>query len=192
MTTRFSYLPIRFAILTIAIVALGLGFAHPATAQLPPEAVDLALVKIPQKLEAADICPVKLVPSSAEGETWSHEGVDYRGSEPGVMKAFQADPAKFANAHEKEVWVQNFMLAMSTIWCPITDEVTPGGRKQVDGLGYTWESCCSFCDEEMNPDNFTEALKILRERGEESFELAGGVYVNDASSPVEGAIKDDF
>ena len=163
-----------------------------AGAQLPPEAVDLSLVKIPEKLEAQDICPVKLVPSAAGGETWTHDGVSYRGSEPGVMKTFQADAAKFASAHKKEVWVQNFMLAMSTIWCPITDEVTPGGRKQVDGLGYTWESCCSFCDEEMHADNFSEALDRLRERAEESYELAGGVYVNDASSPVEGAIKDDF
>ncbi len=185
--------PVTRVVLLTIITSVLLALASlPSVAQLPPEAVDLALVKIPQKLESADICPVKLVPSSAEGETWSHEGVSYRGSEPGVMKSFEADPAKFAGAHEKEVWVQNFMLAMSTIWCPITDEVTPGGRKQVDGLGYTWESCCSFCDEEMNPDNFTEALETLRERAEESFELAGGVYVNDASSPVEGAIKDDF
>ncbi|MEM1247471.1 MAG: hypothetical protein AAGK22_13925 [Acidobacteriota bacterium] len=163
-----------------------------AAAQLPPEAVDLALVKIPERMASVDLDPVKLVPSMAEGETWEHDGVSYRASEAGSKSAFLGDPAKYATAAAKERWVQNFMLAMSTIWCPITDEVTPGGRKQVEGHGYTWESCCSFCDEEMSPENFTDALDNLRNRAEESFELTGGVYNNDAKSPVEGAIKDDY
>lgn len=161
-------------------------------AQLPPEAVDLALVKIPERIASVDLDPVELVPSMAEGETWTHDGVSYRAAEAGSKDAFLADPAKHAAAAAKERWVQNFMLAMSTIWCPITDEVTPGGRKQVEGHGYTWESCCSFCDEEMSPENFTDALENLRSRAEESYELTGGVYDNDAKSPVEGAIKDDY
>ncbi len=179
---------------TVQLAALVLASAllvAPAVAQLPPEAVDLAKVKIPEVLKSTDFCPVKLVPSVADGETWSHGGVDYRGSEPGVADVFAADPDSNAARAAEGRYVENFMLAMSTIWCPITDEVTPGGRKQVDGLGYTWESCCSFCDEEMVPENFDEALKKLRERAVESFELTGGIYTEGASSPVEGAIRDD-
>ncbi len=180
----------RWTRLALAFVVL-LLVAGGAQAQLPPEAVDLSLVKIPEKLASTDLCPVHLVPSIADGETWEHEGVSYRGSEPGSKAAFMKDPAKYSKAHGEERWVQNFMLAMSTIWCPITDEVTPGGRKQVEGHGHTWESCCSFCDDEMSPENFTDALEKLRERAEESFQLTGGVYNNDAKSPVEGAIRDD-
>ncbi len=166
-------------------------WVFPLAAQLPPDAVDLAKVKIPEALKSSDLCPVELVPSVADGETWSHNGVDYRGSKAGAAEAFSADPDNFAAKAAKERYVSNFMLAMSTIWCPITDEVTPGGRKQVEGLGYTWESCCSFCDEEMSPENFDEALVRLRERAVESFELTGGIYTEGASSPVEGAIRDD-
>jgi hypothetical protein len=173
---------------------LGLGLlclaAAPAAAQLPPDAVDLGLVKIPETLESVDLDPVTLKPSAADGETWTYEGVAYRAGAAGSKAAFLADPAKYAEAALKERWVQNFMLAMSTIWCPITDEVTPGGRKQVEGLGYKWESCCSFCDDEMREENFSEALDRLRERAEEAFELTGGVYVEGASSPVEGAIRE--
>lgn len=175
----------------ILFLALALWVA-PIAAQLPPDAVDLAKVKIPEALKSTDLCPVKLVPSAADGETWAHGGIDYRGSEAGVSATFAGDPDAFAAKAAEERYVENFMLAMSTIWCPITDEVTPGGRKQVDGLGYTWESCCSFCDEEMSPENFDEALERLRERAVESFELTGGIYTEGASSPVEGAIRDDI
>jgi hypothetical protein len=164
--------------------------ASAASAQLPPEAVDLALVKIPEKLTSVDLCPVHLVASAADGESWSYQGVAYRGSEPGSKAAFMKSPDTYATKAAKERWIANFMLAMSTIWCPITDEVTPGGRMQVEGLGHTWESCCSFCDEEMTPDNFKEALERLHHRAEESFDLIGAHYVNDAKSPVEGAIKE--
>jgi hypothetical protein len=161
-------------------------------AQLPADAVDLALVKIPETLQSTDLCPVTLQPSSAQGEVWTYAGVDYRGGRAGAKSEFLERPDRFVAAAAKERWIQNFMLAMSTIWCPITDEVTPGGRRQVSGLGHKWESCCSFCDEEMREENFHDALARLRERAEESYELTGGVYVPDASSPVEGAIKEDF
>ena len=171
------------AFLCLAVVA-------PLHSQLPPDAVDLALVKIPETLKSVDLDPITLQPSAADGETWTYEGVSYRGGKPGSKGAFLADPAKHAAAATKERWIQNFMLAMSTIWCPITDEVTPGGRKQVDGLGHRWESCCSFCDDEMREENFHDALDRLRERGAEAFELTGGVYVEGAKSPVEGAIRE--
>ncbi len=160
-------------------------------AQLPPEAVLLDKVKIPQVVKSEEICPVSLQPSSPTAPTWTYEGVTYRGHDASTQAAFEANAAKYAAAHKKELYVLNFMKAMSTIWCPITDEVTPGGRKRVDGLGYTWESCCSFCDEEMMPENFEEALVQLRERAETSYELTGGVYTEGASSPVEGAIDEN-
>ncbi len=185
-------MPIKLvSVVRLTALLVALFCVAPIGAQLPPDAVDLAKVKIPEAVKSTDLCPVKLVPSAANGETWTHGGVEYRGSEAGVKAAFDGDPDAHAAKAAEERYVSNFMLAMSTIWCPITDEVTPGGRKQVDGLGFTWESCCSFCDEEMSPDNFDEALERLRERAVESFELTGGIYTEGASSPVEGAIRDD-
>ncbi len=179
-------------VLLASFMALAAFVVSPVVAQLPPDAVDLSKVKIPETQKSAELCPVNLVPSAADGESWEYQGTTYRGSEPGAKDAFLADPEKFVEAAEKERWINNFMLAMSTIWCPITDEVTPGGRKQTEALGFKWESCCSFCDEEMSGDNFEEALERLRARAEQSYELTGGVYVEGASSPVEGAIKDTF
>ena len=179
-------------IVGLGLVATLVLCIAPSGAQLPPEAVDLALVKIPERLTSEDLCPVHLVPSDPAGETWTHAGGTYRGHESGDKKGFLKDPDTLAKRAERERWIENFKLAMSSIWCPITDEVTPGGRKQVEGLGYTWESCCSFCDDEMVPENFEEAEIRLSQRAEESYDLSGGVYHNDASSPVEGAIKDDF
>jgi hypothetical protein len=169
----------------LAVLCLG-----PAQAQLPPDAVDLGLVKIPETLKSVDLDPVTLEPSVADGDTWTHDGVAYRAAKPGSKQAFLADPDKYAAPAAKERWIQNFMLAMSTIWCPITDEVTPGGRKQVEGLGHRWESCCSFCDDEMREENFHDALDRLRERAAEAYEMTSGVYVEGASSPVEGAIRE--
>jgi hypothetical protein len=175
--------------LAVLALCLGLGATQSLLAQLPPDAVDLALVKIPETLKSDDLDPVSLEPSAAGGESWTYDGVTYRAGKPGSKEAFLADPKKHAAAAAKERWIQNFMLAMSTIWCPITDEVTPGGRKQVEGLGFKWESCCSFCDDEMREENFPDALTRLRERAEEAFELTSGSYVEGASSPVEGAIR---
>ena len=177
-------------LLFLAGAVMCLALQVPAWAQLPPDAVDLALVKIPETLKSEDLDPVTLEPSAAGGETWTHDGVAYRAGEPGSKQAFLADPAKHAAAAAQERWIQNFMLAMSTIWCPITDEVTPGGRKQVEGLGHRWESCCSFCDDEMRPENFQDALDRLRERGAKAYEMTSGTYVEGASSPVEGAIRE--
>ncbi|HUP24433.1 MAG TPA: hypothetical protein VNB06_15995 [Thermoanaerobaculia bacterium] len=190
MSSRSRHTPSQLPYRALAGVAVLVGLAIPALAQLPADAVDLGLVKVPETLEAIDLDPVTLEPSAAGGETWTHDGVTYRSGKPGSKEAFSADPEKYAAAAAKERWIQNFMLAMSTIWCPITDEVTPGGRKQVEGLGYNWESCCSFCDDEMREENFPDALTRLRERAEEAFELTAGEYVEGASSPVEGAIRE--
>jgi hypothetical protein len=187
-----THLPSRLRTILAFGLAAGALILAPVSAQLPADAVDLALVKIPETLGSTDLCPVHLTPSRADGETWAYGGINYRAAEPGSKATFLEKPDTYASSAAKERWIQNFMLAMSTIWCPITDEVTPGGRKQVPGLGYKWESCCSFCDEEMREDNFHDALERLRTRAEESYELTGGLYVSDAASPVEGAIKEDF
>lgn len=173
-----------------------LGLLHalalPLQSQLPAEAVDLALVKISEVQKAEDLCPVDLVPSAAEGPTWTHDGIAYRGAQPDAREVFLQDPSRYIEEHRRQRWINNFMAAMSTIWCPITDEVTPGGRKRLDAHGYTWESCCTFCDEDMTADNVVEALARLEERAAEAFDLTGGAYHEGASSPVEGAIRDDI
>ncbi|MDE2978930.1 MAG: hypothetical protein OXU63_15610, partial [Acidobacteriota bacterium] len=111
--------------MSLLILVLAMAFlVAPIAAQLPPDAVDLAKVKIPEALKSTDLCPVKFVPSIADGETWTHGGVSYRGSEPGVAATFAGDPDSYAAKAAEERYVGNFMLAMSTIWCPITDEVT--------------------------------------------------------------------
>ncbi len=179
--------PVQTSILVIALTLLAAGVA---LAQLPPEAVLLDKVKIPRKLDAVAIDPVTLEENAGGAVDWSHGGVPYRGV-AASKDEFAKSPDKFVMAHKKELYVRNFMLAMSTIWCPITDEVTPGGRLQVEGHGLHWESCCSFCDEEMVPENFTEALEQLRKRAEASYQLTGGRYTEGASSPVEGAIDEN-
>jgi hypothetical protein len=161
----------------------------PASAQLPADAVMLDKVKIPEKQKSVDLCPVYLVPSDPGLPTWEYEGVTYRGSQPDAQEKFLKEPDKCVKAAEKQRFVNNFMQAMSTIWCPVTDEVTPGGMTQWKRLGYTWESCCTFCDETYEESNFDDALKNLKARAEKTYELIGAKYTEGAKSPVEGAIK---
>jgi hypothetical protein len=181
----------RLALFALVIAAAVASIAPvPTSAQLPPEAVLLDKVKIPETLKPNQIDPVTLQDVAADAVSWTWSGTEYKGAADSKTE-FAKDPAKYAAAHKKELYVRNFMLAMSTVWCPITDEVTPGGRKQVPGLGYKWESCCSFCDEEMHPENFKQAVGQLRKRAEKSYELTGGKYTEGAKSPVEGAIDEN-
>jgi hypothetical protein len=186
MTRRLATPP-SFSVLAL-LFTLAAGQA--SWAQLPPEAVMLDKVKIPQTIKADQIDPVTLEDVGADAVAWTSNGVQYKGA-PASKTEFAKSPEKYVAAHKKELYVRNFMAAMSTIWCPITDEVTPGGRKQVDGHGLKWESCCSFCDEEMHPENFKEAVTQLRKRAEKSYELTGGKYTEGAKSPVEGAIDEN-
>jgi hypothetical protein len=177
--------------LVAVFAVLVLASSERLSSQLPPEAVMLDKVKIPQTIEPGQIDPVTLEDATGDAVSWTWNGVEYRGSAASQAE-FAKSPEKHAAAHKKELYVRNFMVAMSTIWCPITDEVTPGGRKQVEGHGLKWESCCSFCDEEMHPENFKEALTQLRKRAEASYELTGGKYTEGAKSPVEGAIDENI
>lgn len=170
-------------------LGLILALATQVSAQLPADAVMLDKVKIPEKQKSIDLCPVYLEPSDPKLPTWEYKGVKYRGSKPDAKEKFAKDPAKYAKAAEKQRFINNFMLAMSSVWCPVTDEITPGGLTQWKKLGYTWESCCAFCDDTVTDEDFPEALKKLKARAEKTYDLIGAKYTEGAKSPVEGAIK---
>lgn len=176
---------IRHALLTLVALAV----ATPAVrAQLPPDAVKLDKVKISEAQKSTELCPVHLVPSSPEGPTWTHKGIEYRGSSADSEAEFMKDPDGYAEKAHQARYVNNFVTAMSTIWCPVTDEVTPGGLTKWTVDGVTWESCCDFCDATVADEDFPFALERLKARAEKSYSLTGGKYTEGASSPVEGAI----
>ena len=173
----------------VPLLAVLLLTSVSAWAQLPPDAVMLDKVKIPEKQKAIDLCPVYLEPSDPKLESWEYKGVKYRGSKADAREKFMKDPDKYAQAAAKQRFVNNFMQTMSTVWCPVTDEITPGGMTQWKRLGFTFESCCTFCDENFEEEQFAEALKRLKERAEKTYALIGAKYTEGAKSPVEGAIK---
>jgi len=158
-----------------------------------PGGVDLAKVKIPEKQKSVDLCPVHLVPSDPSLPTWSYKGVTYRGEMADCQKAFEKDPAGYAEKARAQRWENNFIAAMSTIWCPLmSDRLNPGGHKRWVHDGITWESCCQFCDEEEpTKDDFDKALELLKKRARTSYKLTGGTYVEGAKSPLEGAMPWD-
>ena len=160
-----------------------------AHAQLPPDSVILSKVKISEKQKSVDLCPVHLVPSVKALPTWTYKGVEYRGHTPRCQAEFEKDANKYVAAARAQRWENNFASAMSTIWCPVTDEVNAGGGRQWERLGLTWESCCKFCDDGFAEDDFTFALDELKARAKVSYKATGGKYVEGAKSPVEGAIK---
>ena len=177
--------------LLVSITAAGvlLGIASAAHAQLPADSVMLDKVKIAEKQKSTDLCPVYLKQSDPKLPEWEYKGVKYRGSKADAKEQFLKDPDKYAKAAEKQRFINNFKIAMSTIWCPVTDEVTPGGLTQWKKLGFTWESCCAFCDETVSDDDFPAALKKLEERAGKTYDLIGAKYTEGAKSPVDGAIK---
>lgn len=170
-------------------VAMAVVCAAPALAQLPADAVMLDKVKIAEKQKSVELDPVYLEKADPTLPTWEHKGVKYGSSKPDAKEKFQADPDKFSKAAEKQRFINNFMQSMSTIWCPVTDEITPGGMLQWERFGLTFESCCSFCDESFQEEDFVNGLKKLKERAEKTYELIGAKYTEGAKSPVEGAIK---
>jgi hypothetical protein len=173
----------------LLVLGILVAFAAPAVAQLPADAVILEKVKIAEKQKSTDLCPVYLEASNPQGPAWEYKGVKYRGAKADAKEKFLTAPDKYAQAAEKQRFVNNFMQSMSTIWCPVTDEITPGGMTQWKRLGYTWESCCTFCDESYQESDFEAALKRLEKRAEKTYELIGAKYTEGAKSPVEGAIK---
>lgn len=175
----------RFLLVLSFLVALAIS----ALAQLPADAVQLDKVKIPEKQKAIDLCPVYLEPSDPNSPSWEYKGITYRGSKPDAKEKFLKDPDKYAEAAAKQRYVNNFMQAMSTIWCPVTDQITPGGMLQWKRLGLTFESCCAFCDESAKEEDFQTGLEQLKKRAALAYAITGGKYTEGAKSPVEGAIK---
>jgi hypothetical protein len=175
----------------LPFLAIGLlvCLAPSAFAQLPADAVILEKVKIPEKQKSTDLCPVYLTATDPKLPTWDYKGVKYRGGKPDAREKFLKDPEKYAKAAEKQRFVNNFMQAMSPIWCPVTDQISPGGMTQWKKLGYTFESCCTFCDDTVKDEDFPEAIKRLKARAEKTYALIGAKYTEGAKSPVEGAIK---
>jgi YHS domain-containing protein len=169
---------------SIAILSCAAVFA-----QMPGSAVELDKVKISEAVKPIDLDPVTLKPSDPAQPTWEYKGVTYRGSVPESKEKFLSDPDRYAKAAEKQRYILNFMKAMSTIWCPVTDQVTPGGMMQWDYEGLKFESCCAFCDENGNEKHFAKGLEKLKERAELTYNLVGAKYTEGARSPVEGAIK---
>jgi hypothetical protein len=163
--------------------------AMPVYGQLPADAVMLDQVKIPELQKSVDLCPVYLEPSNPQLQTWEYKGLTYRGSRPEARDKFFQDPDKFAKQAERQRFINNFMQAMSTVWCPVTDQITPGGMMQWKKLGLTFESCCAFCDENAKEDDFQKGLEDLKQRAAKTYELIGAKYTEGARSPVEGAIK---
>jgi hypothetical protein len=163
--------------------------AIPAFAQLPPDAVELDKVKIPEAQRSEDLCPVYLEPSDKNLPAWEYKGVTYRGGKPDAREKFFKDPDKFAEAAKKKRWINNFMRAMSVVWCPVTDQITPGGMMQWNRFGLTFESCCSFCDENAKEEDFQKGQEKLTQRAELAYAMTGGKYTEGAKSPVEGAIR---
>lgn len=173
----------------LSIAAFLILFSLPALAQLPADAVDLTKVKISEVQKSTDLCPVYLVPSDPKLPTWDYKGVSYRGSQADAKEKFLKDPDTLAKAAERQRFINNFITAMSTVWCPVTDQVTPGGMKQWKVGGLTFESCCAFCDETAKEADFENGAAKLKQRAAESYALMGARYTEGASSPVAGAIK---
>lgn len=160
-----------------------------ALAQLPADAVMLDKVKIPETQKSIDLCPVYLTTSDPKLPTWEYKGVTYRGSQADAQEKFLKDPDTFAKVAAKQRFINNFMLAMSTVWCPVTDQITPGGMKQWKHRDLTFESCCAFCDENAKETDFESGALKLKERAAATYDLIGAKYTEGASSPVAGAIK---
>ena len=93
------------------VVALGIATGS-VWAQLPPDAVMLDKVKVPQKQKSHELCPVHLVDADPAVPTWEHNGVTYGGHEQGCEAAFAANADAFAMAADKQRWENNFVEAL--------------------------------------------------------------------------------
>ena len=173
----------------ISIVSYSLFISITAWSQLPPDSVMLDKLKIPETQKSVDLCPVYLEPADPKLPTWEYKGVTYRGARPDAQEKFLKEPDKYAEAARRQRWINNFLQSMSTVWCPVTDQVTPGGMLQWKRLGLTFESCCAFCDENVREEDFQRGLEKLKQRAELAYIATGGKYTEGAKSPVEGAIK---
>jgi len=161
-----------------------------ATAQLlPPEAVDLSKVKIEERQTADLLCPVGLTAPNPLVAGFEHQGIRYRFSSEAARNQFVKSPENFIEAARYARWENNFTRAMSPVWCPVTDQVNPGGFGTYDQLGLQWQTCCQFCKPETIPDCFATSLQRLKERARTAYDLTRGTYARNVISPLAGALR---
>ena len=171
-------------------LALALVTASIAAAQLPPDAVMLDKVKISEKQKSQELDPVTLEVAVESLGTFEHDGVTYGLSKADSKDTFLTDPTKYADKHARARWEYNFANSMSEIWCPVTDEISPGGNIKWQMLDLSWESCCQFCNDTRADEDFPRALERLNIRAAKAYDLVGkAFYTEGASSPVQGAIN---
>ncbi len=156
---------------------------------LPPDAVDLAKVKIEEWVNASDLCPVARVAPNPSIAGFEHQGIRYQFSSESARNQFVHSPQDFVEAAKFARWERNFMTAISPVWCPVTDQVNPGGFGEFDKLELKWRTCCQFCNPALVPGCFDQALARLKERAKTAFQLTGGVYAKNVSNPIEGALR---
>ena len=95
--------------------------ARQAIAQpLPPDAVDLSKVKIAEFQKAIDLCPVTLAPPDPLLPIFKHDGIPYRASSKEAENQFKANSDSYLETAKYQRWENNFLRAMSPIWCPVT------------------------------------------------------------------------
>ena len=132
---------------------------------LPPDAVDLAKVKIEEWVNASDLCPVARVAPNPSIAGFEHQGIRYQFSSESARNQFVHSPQDFVEAAKFARWERNFMTAMSPVWCPVTDQVNPGGFGEFDKLELKWRTCCQFCNPSFVPGCFDQALIRPRRNG---------------------------
>lgn len=162
-----------------------------AVAQLlPPEAVDLSKVRIEEKQRTDDLCPVALTPVDPDVEAYEHNGIRYQFSSNAARNQFVHAPQNFLDAAKFARWENNFVEAMSPVWCPVTDQINPGGFGKYEKFDLQWRSCCQFCRPELVSGCFDLALGRLKERAAASHQLTGGKYASGpVDNPIEGALR---
>ena len=158
-------------------------------AQLPPDVIVLARVKIPEKQKSDQLCPVHLVASDPALPVFRHQGVAYRGHREPCQAEFEKHPEQYVESARYQRWETNFLAAMSVIWCPVTDQVNTGDFQSWEKLGLKWKSCCKFCNASVFPECFPEALKRLKSRAKMAYTATQGKYVEGSESPILDAIE---
>jgi hypothetical protein len=185
---QFNRLPVGLFLITLCCLRL--------QAQEADVVVNLAKVKIPEKYKSHDICPVHGELTLEGGKLWVYKENKYAGCGKDCEEQFKKDPNQYAEKVAETRWVKNFIDAMSTVWCPVTDYINPGGGiiREVDGV--KWEinrHAAEFLtrDESVAAEYFKVARERLERRARESYKLTGGKYIEGAKSPIEGAMPWD-
>ena len=158
--------------------------------QLPPEAVMLDKVKIPQTIKPQQIDPVTLKtsrPTPCRGPGMASSTAVSAASKA----AFAKDPETIrCGAQEGALRPQLHGRDVDHL---VPDHRRGDAREAASRSMATVSSgraAARSATRRCIPENFKEALAQLRKRAEKSYELTGGKYTEGAKSPVEGAIDE--